>query len=111
MNGKQKQFGVWGYVLGFGLVILLAIIPLATISDSEFAGADGIASDAVSEIAPEYNNEWFPNIWEPPGTETESLLFAIQATVGGLLIGYCFGFLRGRKSSNGMASAETDRAS
>lgn len=78
-------------------IILLAVLPLLFIRDSEFGGADGAASDLIVEIAPKYNAEWVTSIWSPPGGETESMLFALQAAVGGVLIGYCFGYLRGAR--------------
>jgi len=53
---------------------LIAIIPLATIHDSEFGGADGKAEDAISTINPGYE-AWASPLLEPPGGETESLLF------------------------------------
>ena len=97
-NTTGKPLGRGTIIAGIIIIVLLAIIPLATIQDSEFGGADGLGADTVTEIAPEYNNEWISNIWEPPGGETESLLFALQATFGGLLIGYAFGYFRGRAS-------------
>lgn len=81
----------------FLVVVLLAIIPLYVVNDSEFAGADGEAEDQIVEIAPDYE-PWFDSIWEPPGGETESLLFALQAVIGALIIGYIFGYSKARKS-------------
>ena len=95
---KQPQkFNTWAVILGIVAIVLLMAIPLMMIKDSEFGGADGLGADVVSEMAPDYNAEWITNWWEPPGGETESMLFALQATAGGILIGYCFGFLHGRK--------------
>lgn len=96
---QTQQFGLGTILAGIAAIIILMAIPLMTINDSEFGGADGLGSEVVAEIAPEYNSEWVTNIWEPPGGETESMLFALQATAGGLLIGYAFGYLRGRKQS------------
>ena len=97
---ETKRFSPIAYIAGIFLIIFLMALPLTIINDSEFGGADGRGSELVAEIAPEYDSEWIGNIWEPPGGETESLLFALQATAGGVLIGYCFGYLRGRKSSH-----------
>jgi cobalt/nickel transport protein len=84
-------------VLGVILIILLMTIPLIIVQDSEFGGSDGAGSEAIARIAPDYDANWTSNWWEPPGGETESMLFALQATAGGILIGYVFGYLRGRK--------------
>ena len=39
---------------------------------------------------------WFSSIWEPPSGEIESLLFALQAAIGAIIIGYFFGYWRGQ---------------
>lgn len=75
-------------------VFLLALLPLwvvQPVADKEiFAGADGEAMDAITEIAPDYE-PWFSPFWGPPSGEVESLLFAFQATLGGGFIGYYLG--------------------
>ena len=77
------------------LVALLAMIPLIIVNDSEFGGADGAAEEMITEIRPEYE-PWFNSFWEPPGGETESLLFALQAALGAGFIGYYVGYKRGQ---------------
>lgn len=77
------------------IVIILALIPLVTITGSEFGGADGAAEEAIQEIVPTYE-PWFPPFLEPPGGETESLLFAVQAALGAGFIGYVIGLFKGR---------------
>lgn len=47
------------------------------------------------EVAPDYE-PWFQPLLEPPGGETESLLFALQAALGAGVIGYAIGLYRGR---------------
>lgn len=79
------------------LVVILAALPLFFIKDSEFAGADEQAEEQIGEIAPAYE-PWFESFWEPPGGETESLLFALQAAIGALVIGYVFGYWKARKN-------------
>lgn len=79
------------------LCAIIAIIPLLTIKDSEFGGADGQAEEVITEISPDYE-PWFESIIEPPGGETESLLFALQAAFGAGIIGFGFGYFTGRKS-------------
>lgn len=67
--------------------------------DSEFGGADGAAGDLITEIDPSYQpaEPWFQKyLFEPPGGETESLLFALQAAFGAIIIGYTFGYYRGK---------------
>jgi cobalt/nickel transport protein len=83
------------YFLVF-IVIALAIVPLFMNPGSEFGGADGEAEGVILEVAPNYE-PWFESIWSPPGGETESLLFALQAALGAGVIGYYFGVKRGQK--------------
>lgn len=78
-------------------VIALAIIPLLLNPTAEFGGADGAASDAIAEIDPTVQ-PWFQPLWSPPGGETESLLFALQAALGAGFIGYFFGLMKGKRS-------------
>ncbi|MFZ5944577.1 MAG: energy-coupling factor ABC transporter substrate-binding protein [Bacillota bacterium] len=84
------------------LLILAAIIslsPLILIDNSEFTGADSLALDMIKEITPSYK-PWFERIWHPPGSETESFLFAVQAALGAGFLGYYFGYKRGKKRSD-----------
>ena len=81
------------------LVIVCAVIlifPLMTIKDSEFGGADGAAEEAIAVVDPDYE-AWADPILEPPGGETESLLFCLQTALGAIVIGYGFGYLVARK--------------
>lgn len=81
------------------LVALCAVIlvfPLMTIKDSEFGGADGAAEEAIAVVDPDYE-AWADPILEPPGGETESLLFCLQTALGAIVIGYGFGYLVARK--------------
>jgi cobalt/nickel transport protein len=77
-------------------VVLLAIIPLFLHPGSEFGGADGQAEAVIAEINPDMQ-PWFEPIWSPPGGETESLLFSLQAALGAGIIGYFFGLKRGEQ--------------
>lgn len=77
------------------LVIILAVIPLFLMPNSEFEGADGEAEEMITEISPGYE-PWFESFWEPPGGETESLLFALQAALGAGFLGYYIGMRRGQ---------------
>ncbi|MFQ3663630.1 MAG: energy-coupling factor ABC transporter substrate-binding protein [Chloroflexaceae bacterium] len=103
---QPKPFG-WGVsLLLLGSVIVLAIVPLLFIRDSEFGGADAAAEEAIGEVAPGYE-PWFTPLFEPPGGETESLLFAVQAALGAGLIGYFFGLKHGQRMARPPASGET----
>lgn len=77
------------------LCILIAAIPLLVIKDSEFGGADGAAEDVISEVDPSYK-AWASPVLEPPGGETESLLFCLQAAIGAGILGFGLGVLKER---------------
>lgn len=76
-------------------VIVLAIIPLFLQAGAEFGGADGEAEVAITEINKEYE-PWASSFWEPPSGEIESLLFALQASIGTAVIAYGFGYMKGK---------------
>ena len=78
--------------------ILLFIAPLIMYSGlGEDEGYFGGSDDAASEQIEATNYEpWFSSIWEPPSGEIESLLFALQAAIGAIIIGYFFGYWRGQ---------------
>lgn len=74
---------------------VIAVVPLAMLRDTEFGGADGAAEEAITEINPDYEPIASP-LMEPPGGETESLLFCLQAALGAGVFGYGMGVLRER---------------
>ncbi len=77
------------------LVALIVIVPLALpLAEAEFGGSDDQAKGVIAEVAPDYK-PWFSSIWEPPGGEIESLLFALQAALGTGVLAYYIGLKRG----------------
>lgn len=96
------------YFIGVLLIVILTAVPFVLIKDSEFGGADGAGADAVASLAPDYDPTWISPIWEPPGGETESLLFALQATAGGVAIGYFFGYKRAQRKLSIAAGGHHD---
>jgi len=91
MNNKQ-------YIVLLVLVVIIAVLPLVMYSgmgedEGYFGGADTSAGEVVEETGYE---PWFNSIWEPPSGEIESLLFAVQAAIGAIIIGYVFGYYNGQ---------------
>jgi cobalt/nickel transport protein len=78
------------------LVVLITVIPLISIKNAKFEGSDDQAETAIMEINGSYK-PWFAPIFVPPSGEIESLLFCLQAAIGAGLIGYAFGYWRGRQ--------------
>ena len=80
------------------ICIIIFIAPLVMYNgqgedQGYFTGSDDAASEAIEAT---HFKPWFSSIWEPPSGEIESLLFALQAAIGALIIGYCFGYWRGQ---------------
>lgn len=83
-------------IILLALIVIIAVTPLLLIQDSEFGGADGAAEEAITAINPDYE-PWAESFIEPPGGETESLLFSLQAGIGAGIIGFGFGYFVARK--------------
>lgn len=78
------------------LILLIAAAPLLLVKGSEFGGADGKAEEVISNVNPDYK-PWAEPVIAPPGGETESLLFCLQAALGGGVFGFGMGYLICRK--------------
>lgn len=100
MSSKAKTV-----IILFLICVLIAIVPLILIKDSEFGGADGMAEEVIGEINPNYV-AWASPIMEPPGGETESLLFCVQAALGAGIFGLCMGILMERNKKEKAKSAQ-----
>lgn len=90
------------YIVGIIALLFIAQFFYGVMShpDAEFGGADGEAENVISSIDPNYE-PWDPGLptFEPPSGEIESLLFALQAAIGALIIGYFFGYYRGKNKA------------
>jgi len=82
---------------------VLFLYTSATMNGAGFAGSDNVGSGLIAKLSGTPIENFQPLIpqWEPPSGEIESCLFALQAAVGGILVGGVFGFwfgqARGRK--------------
>lgn len=88
-------------------VIILLSAPLIFLKDAAFEGSDGQAEDVISEINPSYE-PWFSSLIVPASGEIESLLFALQAALGAAVIGYFYGFVRGKRSVEYKSESEVE---
>lgn len=79
------------------VVALIAVIPLFILKDAEFAGADGLAEEAILETVPGYE-PWFSPLIEPASGEIESLLFCLQAALGAGVMGFALGRITAKKA-------------
>ncbi len=90
------------------IVMVLMALPVIFSGGQDFSGTDQKAMDMINQVSPEYK-PWFHNIWTPPGSEVESLLFALQAALGSGFIGYYFGCQRCKRQYQENEKNATDR--
>ncbi len=76
------------------LVVVIVAFPLIMYNGKGgyFTGSDDQGSQAIEATG---YHPWISSIWEPPSPEIESLLFAVQAAIGALVIGYVLGYYKG----------------
>lgn len=78
------------------VVLALGIDANRSGTDERFVGTDSAATTRIEEDHPDYK-PWFSSLYAPTSSEIESGLFALQAALGGIALGYCFGALRTRR--------------
>ena len=86
-------------IVVFCLIFLYTSI---TTKNAEFAGTDDIAAGKVAGVSTGSPAEEIHPIipqWIPPSGEIESTLFALQAAIGGMIIGGVFGFWIGQRKN------------
>jgi cobalt/nickel transport protein len=85
-------------ILGFCALFLYTS---SIMSNAEFAGSDTVGSSQIAELTGKSIEDYQPLIWQwvPPSGEIESALFAIQAAIGGILVGWVFGYWKGQKKA------------
>lgn len=83
-------------IVGFCIVFLYTS---STMSGAVFAGSDTVGSQLTLKLSGTPEKHFTPLIpqWEPPSSEIEASLFALQAAVGGILVGGVFGYWIGLK--------------
>lgn len=99
MRESTTMLGRRGVALVLAAIVILLAVALylggrAASGDEEaFGGTDAAATAQLEDAGHE---PWFEPIMPPAGGEIESGLFALQAGLGGVVLGYVFGRLRGR---------------
>jgi cobalt/nickel transport protein len=92
-------------------IIVIFVASFAYVSSSgnhEWGGADDQPEDVINELTHGSYHPWFSSVWVPPSPEIESLLFALQAAFGSLIIGYFLGYYRALAKIKAAASKEQD---
>jgi cobalt/nickel transport protein len=94
-----------------GIVVFALILDSGRSGEQErFVGSDSAATAQIEQDNPDYQ-PWFEPLYAPTSGEIESGLFALQAALGGIVLGYCFGALRTRrKVEEAVAAANAARS-
>ena len=108
---KKNQKDV--YIAGFAIIAVMVVATLAygNALGSEFGGSDDQGGNVIQEVSPSFTGPWWSGIfgdYEIPG-ETESMLFALQAAIGAVIIGFFIGYVyRGKRDAqlSGIESEE-----
>ena len=87
-------------VIAIGTFCVLFLYTSSTMSGAAFAGSDKAGSGLIAKLSGTLEGNFQPLIpqWTPPSGEIEACLFALQAAVGGILVGGVFGFWIGQKN-------------
>jgi cobalt/nickel transport protein len=88
------------------LIFVAAFVYISSTGNYEWGGADDQPADVINDLTHGSYHPWFHSIWEPPSAEIESLLFALQAAFGAIIIGYFLGYYRGLAKAKAMMPPE-----
>jgi cobalt/nickel transport protein len=83
------------------LAFIVIFLYVSAGGSHEFSGSDDVGSQKIAELTGKTVESFTPLIppYEPPGGEIESTLFALQASFGGLILGFVFGYWLGQRKS------------
>lgn len=90
---RKKDWLIGAALVGALILLYLVVLQMAP-SGAEFVGTDAAANDLLDA------EPWFEPLFSPGdlGSELESGLFALQAALGGVLLGFALGRLSRRRT-------------
>ncbi len=96
-------------IILLAMVAAIVIFPLAIYNgkgeeQGYFGGSDDQGPEYIESTG---YTPWAHSLWEPPSPEIESLLFAVQAAIGAIIIGYVLGYYQGQNKERKRRKADT----
>ena len=96
-------------VLAILVVFIGAFAYVSSTGNHEWSGADVQAGNTIDKLTGGTYHPWFQPIYTPPSGEIESLLFALQAAFGSLIIGYFLGYYRAMAKMNAASTSKSKK--
>jgi cobalt/nickel transport protein len=93
-------------VVAILVVFIGAFAYISSTGNHEWSGADVQAGNTIDKLTGGTYQPWFQPIYTPPSGEIESLLFALQAAFGAIIIGYFLGYYHAMAKMNAAATSE-----
>ncbi len=91
------------------VVFIGAFAYVSSTGNHEWSGSDDQAGNVIDKLTGGAYQPWAHSIWTPPSGEIESLLFALQAAFGAIIIGYFLGYYRGLAKARVDAPSEEQK--
>ena len=93
-------------VAGIIAVFIAGFAYVSSTGNHEWGGSDDQAENVIEELTGGDYQPWFGSVWTPPSGEIESLLFALQAAFGAIIIGYFLGYYHAMAKMKAAAATE-----
>ncbi len=103
LSGNQKLY------LGCIVAVVVLCIGTLAVVNGDFGGSDDAGGEAAKDKGYEpWTEDLFALLgFELPG-ETESMLFALQAAIGAIIIGYFIGYTNAQKKLKASSGREEE---
>ena len=92
-------------------ILIIFIGSFAYVSSTgyhKWSGSDDQAGNVIDKLTRGTYQPWFHSVWVPPSPEIESLLFALQASIGAIIIGYFIGYYRAMAKMKAAATSKKE---
>jgi cobalt/nickel transport protein len=90
-------------------VFIAAFAYTSSTGNHKWEGADDQPENVINDLTGGSYHPWFDSVWIPPSPEIESLLFALQAAFGAVIIGYFLGYYRCLAKAKVAATSEEEQ--